>query len=208
MQANMPSQKSQATLWDIFSTHCGTRRPQPLGRALLSDANVALLTQVFQQKAVAQLGALAPPLQALTVDACDAFSTALFKGAEELGWLDVTARTLETANRQILDWALFRLSTEQSTWQQWREFAEVGVRLDERPEFDDDRSNRKELQRPGLGKGLFNPWESYGETRGLVDKFQPFNGLSVHEISDADDMRVQVVPWAKPAVHGRFVHIA
>jgi len=182
----------------------GGRTPAPLAVALLSDANVELLTRVLRAKALAQLGPLAPPPASIAVDACDAFSTALITGAVEHGWLAVTSRTLEAANRKILDAALTRLSIEQSTWHRWRTYAEKGRPLDPRPETDHERADRKELQRPGLGKGLFNPWESYGEARGLIDTYQPFNGLSVREISDADDMRVQVVPWAPAAVHGQI----
>ena len=198
-----PAPFDAVTLWDVYTRH-GGRADAPLAAALLSDANVELLTRVLRAKAVAQLGPLAPPPASLSIDACDAFSTALITGAIDHGWLAVNSRTLETTNRKILDAALKRLSIEQSTWHRWRTFAETGPQLEPRPETDHERADRKELQRPGLGKGLFNPWESYGEARGLVDTYQPFNGLSVREISDADDMRVQVVPWAPAAVHGQI----
>ena len=212
MQAGSKSQSrkktsNRVTLWDVFLRNCTATqraRPNPLAVAILSDANIELITGILRQKAITQLGPLAPSSDALTVDSCDAFATALIVTATNMGGLDVRANTLESANRAILETTLSRLSTEQSTWQKWREYNKMGERLDERPEFDSDRADRKELQRPGVGKGVYNPWESYAEERGLIDTFQPFNGLSMREMSDSDDMRVQIVPWAPAAVHGQI----
>lgn len=194
---------TRGTLWELYLAE-GNRPVAPLAHALLSDANVALLTRVLQQKAALKLGALAPAPQDLTLTNCDAFATALMEGARALGYLALTDSTLLSANRHILGGAMFRLTTEQSTWARQKEFAEDGIQLEPRPESDTERGDRKESMRPALGHGLYTPWDAYAEERGLIDHFRPFNGLTPRDVTDSDDMRIRVVPWAAPAVHGRI----
>lgn len=194
---------THGTLWGLYLEQ-GGRPTAPLARAILSDANVDLLTAALKIKARLKLGALSPPEEDLVITHCDAFATAVMEGALTLGYLAVTDSTLTAANKQIIQWTLVRLTTEQSTFQAWREFLEGGVRLDDRPAGDVDRQMRKELMRPAMGHGLYSPWEAYAEERGLIDHYRPFNGLTPRDVTDSDDMRVQVVPWAPPARHGRI----
>lgn len=196
---------AQGTLWDVYLSE-GGRRVAPLAKAILSDANVDLLTRTLQAKAVLKLGALAPAAADLTLPQCDAFANALMEGALSFGYLHVDASTLAAANKQIMEWTMVRLTTEQSTFARWREFMEVGVNpaMAPRPGCDTERADRKELQHPALGHGLYNPWEAYAEEHNLLDTFQPFNGLKPQDVTGSDDMRIQVVPWAPPARHGRI----
>lgn len=200
--APAPSPK-YATLWEVYLREGGSPRA-PLARALLSDVNVELLTSALKLKARVKLGALSPPEQDLTLTHCDAFANALMQGALKMGFMGVTDATLAAANKQIMEWIMVRLTTEQSTFARWRDFMERGVPLDERPDMDTERAERKELMRPVMGHGLYSPWEAYAEQRHLIDEFRPFNGLTPQDVTDSDDMRVQLVPWAPPAVNGRI----
>lgn len=192
----------RATLYDIFLAEGGRRAGRGLPVALLSDANVALLTHALRLKASAKLGALCPP--DLSLEGSDAFANALMNVALELQWQGVSASTLAGANAEVLARALLRLSTESSTFARHKEFMELGVNpaMAPRPEFDAERAERKELQRPTFGHAAHSPWDAYAESRGLFDEFRPFNGLAPHEATGSDEWRVKVFPWAPAARHG------
>ena len=191
------------TLWDIYLAE-GGGSPAPLARAMLSDANVGLLTRAVQAKAVTVLGALSPDPEDLVLDRCDAFANSLIQTAITMGGQDVVASTLAAANKRVLAATMLCLSTEESTGARWREFLEQGVNpsMAPRPGGDHERADRKELQRAPLGTGLYSPWDAYAEKRGLFDTYQPFNGLDPRDVTGSDDLRVQLVPWAPPAAHG------
>lgn len=203
MAALKPVAPRKATLWEIYLSEGGPRSA-PLARALLSDANIDLLTHALRVKAAAKLGALSPAPEDLTLARCDAFANAVMTAALDLGDLAVNADTLGAANKQALEWTMVRLTTEQSTFQRWRAFAETGVEPLPRPEFDTARADRKELQHPLFGTGLYSPWDAYAEERKLFDVFRPFNGLNPQDVTDSDDLRIKLVPWAPPAVHGQI----
>lgn len=193
------------TLWDLYLSAGGADLGvAPLAVALLSDANVALLTRVLAGKAAALLGDLAPPPHDLVLGRCDAFSNGLMQVALDAGWLAVTPSTLAGANARVMTEVLKRLSSEASAFARWREFLEVGVNpaMAPRPGWDTDMGDRRELQHAPMGHGTYNPWEAIGERAGWLDRFAPDRGMTPQALSGSDDLRIRVVPWAPPAVHG------
>lgn len=191
---------SRVTLFQFYCREGGGRRSDALAAVFLGDANQELLARALALRAHAVLGDMCPPPDALRVDTSDAVFNGVMTAARELGWLQVTAATLENINKEALERIMVALSTEQSTFARWKEFLEVGVNpaMAPRPGYDAERAERKELQHPTFGTGMFSPWDAYAEERGLFDSFQPYNGLSWREMSGSDDLRIKVLPWARP----------
>lgn len=188
------------TLWQIYVMEGGAPSA-PLARALLSDANIALLTRVLQAKATTELGELSPQPQNLTLTHCDAFSNAIMDVALKQGWMGLSASSLTRANQEVIKHALLRLTTEQNQFAVWKRYLERGgsdAALVPRPETDEERADRKELQRGPLGHNISSPWDTLGPQLGITQEYKPFNGFSARDISGSDDLRVQVVPWAPP----------
>ena len=212
LSASQNAGHKAGTLADVYRLAYDSDLPGPLATVLLSDANVALVEHVLQKKAPKALGQLAPPPELLTLLQCDALKGALFEAARELGYQRTSAATLSAANARVIARALYQLATEQGTWEQWRQFAETGVALDERSTEDyEERAARRELQRPVTGVGIHSPWDAYAEERGLIDHFRPFHGLKPQDVTTSgetsagdDDRRIRLVPWAPAAVHGRI----